>query len=84
MEKEVLHDVKMPEISVMDCDVGWVVVDAYLEGLEVSAQQLFDDLEYKRLFDELRRYVDLQLYGDEKSQTIDMKVKLYRENAETE
>lgn len=81
MKKAILSDVKMPDISETECDVGWVVVDAYLDGLEVSAQQLFDDPEYKRMFDELRRYTDIKLYGDDKSHTIEIGVKLYRESA---
>lgn len=80
MKKTISADMQMPNITETTCDVGWVVVDACLDGLETSANQLFDDPEFKRMFDELRRYTDRQLYGDEKSHTIEMELTLYREN----
>lgn len=61
------------------CHVGWIVVEAYLDGMEAIASELFDDPEYKERFDSLRKYINYQIYGDEKTDVADVEVVVYRE-----
>ncbi len=81
MECRIFKDYEKLNISEITCDIGWVVVDAYLDGIEISAQQLLADPEFNKMFNDLRHYTDLQLYGDETSKTIDLKVIAYRERS---
>lgn len=79
MKKETSIKAVKPETRQNACDVGWVIVDAYLDGLEASAPELFGDREYKRIFDEMRHYTDLQLYGGDEFNMDDLEVVIYRD-----
>ena len=56
-------DMELPKMRIKRCHTGWLVVDAYLNGLEECASELMQDPEYEKRFDAMRRYTNLQLYG---------------------
>ncbi len=80
MEKETLKKLRLPNVQTARVDIGWFIVDAYLDGLAANAAELFGDEEYKKLFDALRSYTDRMLYDGDENNIIDIHVTVYREN----
>lgn len=80
MDKNSKPNDLIPKTSKRTCNIGWAVADAYLEGLQECADQLFGDPEFKRMFDEMRSYINKQLYGDEKITMGELEVTVFQDN----
>ena len=78
MEKQ-LDFSKLPKMPAERIDLGWIIVDAYLDGLELVTSELSADPEYKKRFDALRSYTDLMINGSEDRIMIDTAATVYRE-----
>ncbi len=70
----------LPKVNARKCLLGWFIVEAYLDGLEASASELFGDLEYKKLFDSLRVYSNKQIYGNKEFNMVDVDVIVYQDD----
>lgn len=79
MKSNTIQDIELPQIEKRQCLVGWLVVESYLDGLEEVASELFNDPEYKKRYNALRRYCNKQLYGDNKCDSADIEVVIYKE-----
>lgn len=84
MENNMQKEFELPVTASRTCDVGWLIVEAYLDGLESSARELFGDIEYKNMFDGLRKYTNRKLYGCDEFNMVDIELTIYQEQEDTE
>lgn len=79
MKGKTTRDIEISQFEKKENLVGWLVVESYLDGLEEVASELFNDPEYKKRFNALRRYCNKQLYGDSKCDSTEIEVIIYKE-----